>query len=241
MKIMETNNYDPKQDIFYKLFKLVLNVYKVAGSILVVVAFAAIVIGFSPDLLYYVDAQAIQSDNESLVDFGEGISIRPAIDRGYQQLHNKPTPGNFGGAKELPPVDPSLPKETKLIIPRIGVDAIIHTGADGEAELDKGVWMSPNYGTPIAQLPVLMASHRFGGIGWGTDYRNKNSFGRLPELRGGDEIIVIYQQRKFSYKVLKNFNATGYSIDSTKENLVLYTCKYFRSKERIFVTAQSNW
>ncbi len=236
------NNKDPKQDIFYKLYRAVITAYKFAGVVLVTVAFGALVFGSSPDMFYYVDAQAVSADNKSLAQFSSSASkLRPQLARSYK-ISVKATDGkNLASARRLPPIDKNLSSQTRLIIPKIGIDAVLFTGENGEIELDKGVWMAPSFGIPTDALPMLISAHRFGGLSWNQAYRDKNSFRRLPELSAGDEITVIYQQRKFTYRVVNQFTAMGYEINSAAENLVLYTCKYLRSPERIFVTAVNAW
>ncbi len=235
-------NQDPKKDIFYRLYKSVIAAYKIAGVALVAVAFGALVFGSSPDMFYYVDAQAVSADNKSLAQFSNSASrLRPELTRSYKISVKANDSKNLASARRLPPIDKNLSTQTRLIIPKIGIDAFLFTGENGELELDKGVWMAPNFGSPTDALPMLISAHRFGGLSWNQAYRDKNSFRRLPELTAGDEITVIYQQRKFTYRVTNQFTAMGYEINSATENLVLYTCKYLRSPERIFVTAVNAW
>lgn len=136
----------------------------------------------------------------------------------------------------LPELDLSLPETNMIKISKIGVDTIIHEGEDYEEALEKGVWRVNDFGTPEDKSLMILAAHRFGYAIWNDEERKLHSFFNLPSTRVGDEIEVIWNQRKYIYKIYKieeDERITDYSAD-----LILYTCKLYNSPIRIFRYAE---
>jgi len=138
----------------------------------------------------------------------------------------------------LPELDVSLPGGQYLSIPKIGVDAVIWEGpsTEYEAVLRRGVWRVPELPRPIEGTPVILVAHRFGYLEWTNEYRRKNSFFNLPKLVEGDEIEIVWDQRRFKYKVESMVEAE--EIEDYSADLVLYTCKFLISPVRIIVYAE---
>lgn len=135
----------------------------------------------------------------------------------------------------LPPQDPSLPQENRLRIPSIGVDAPIipETVENYENALRQGVWLPPNLGTPdIRGIPMILAAHRFGYIAWSNEFRRQNSFFNLPKVKVGDQIEVIWGQRKYVYEVYQGDEGT--EVTDIGADLILSTCKFLEGPIRIF-------
>jgi sortase (surface protein transpeptidase) len=138
----------------------------------------------------------------------------------------------------LPDSDPTLPEQNYIIIPKIGVDAVIQEGEDSEAALENGPWIVPDYATPesryLEETPrsVIIASHRFGYSSWSEQKRREISFFNLPETKIGDRIIVIWNQREYVYEIVE-VGETTY-VEEYDTDLILYTCRYFNSPVRIF-------
>ncbi len=139
--------------------------------------------------------------------------------------------------------DVSLPEGHYLSIPKIGVDTIIWEGESDNYDkaLKKGVWRvndfaTPDMATPNSGKPVILAAHRFGYIEWTQTYRLKNSFYKLPDLKPGDEVEIVWNQHRYRYKVTKL--EEGDKITDYSSDLILYTCKYLVSPIRIFVYAK---
>lgn len=133
----------------------------------------------------------------------------------------------------LPELDPSLPKENGLIIPKIGVKTEILEGENPEEVIRKGVWRVNNFGSPEDRSrPMILAAHRFGYLAWSNVYRRLNSFYNLPKLRVGDSIEVIWNQRKYEYEIYGE--SEGDVITDYSADLILYTCKLFNSPVRVF-------
>ena len=136
----------------------------------------------------------------------------------------------------LPAYDVSLPDGHWLEIPKIGVDTAIWEAPYEEHEkvFRKGVWRVPDFGTPVdGKRPIILTAHRFGYLEWSNKYRRQNSFFNLPKLKEGDEVEIVWDKRKFKYKVVKveeGEKITNYDVD-----LILYTCKFLVSPIRYFV------
>ena len=138
----------------------------------------------------------------------------------------------------LPDFDPTLPEENGLIIDKIGVRGEIHEGDNWQEILKTGIWRVPNFSTPdnpSPNKPVIIAAHRWGYVDWSASFRKLNSFINLPNLKTDDKIEIIWNQRKYVYKIYStetNTAITDYSAD-----LILYTCQLWNSPTRFFVYA----
>lgn len=157
-------------------------------------------------------------------------------------------------AKELPdrgvidePVsevvkDVSLPEGQYVAIPTLGIDTTVWEASSSAYEdaLRKGVWRVPEFATPAetkekAGLPIILAAHRFGYTSWTQEYREKNSFYNLPEVKVGESVVLTWNQHRYTYKVTKIEEGTA--ITDYESDLILYTCKFLVSPIRIFVYA----
>ncbi len=139
--------------------------------------------------------------------------------------------------------DPSLPDGHYLTIPKIGVDTVIREASTEayEEALRLGVWRvgefaSPDEATAKSGRPIILAAHRFGYLEWTQEYREKNSFYKLPELVAGDEIEIVWNQHRYTYRVTKI--EEGSKIADYTSDLILYTCKFLVSPIRIVVYAE---
>lgn len=141
--------------------------------------------------------------------------------------------------QSLPERDVSLPMGHYLTIPQIGLDTVIWEGPESNYEeiIKKGVWRVPDLSTPDQPgKPVLLVAHRFGYLEWSNEYRTKNSFFNLPKLKTGDEFEIVWDQRRYKYRV--SGIEEGTAIGSYEHDLILYTCKFLVSPVRIFVYAE---
>lgn len=144
----------------------------------------------------------------------------------------------------LPTLDLSLPTKNGLIIDSIGVKSELQEGEDWENLLKKGVWRVPNFATPSENCnlrsencrPIILAAHRWGYLEWSNSFRKLNSFYNLPKLKEGDKIEIIWEQRKYEYKVTST--STGTEIADYSHDLILYTCQLWNSPLRFFVYAE---
>ena len=114
-----------------------------------------------------------------------------------------------------------------------------YDGEDVEAILRTGIWRVPDFGTPPENLqPIILAAHRWGYLEWSASFRKLNSFYHLPQLKVGDTIKVIWEQRQYEYKVYST--ETGTQITDYNAKLILYTCQLWNSPVRFFVYANRN-
>lgn len=135
----------------------------------------------------------------------------------------------------LPEKDLSLPETNSISIKKIGLETNIieETSENYENALMQGVWRVPDFGTPIMRdKPIILVAHRFGYLNWSQDFRIKNSFYNLPKVDVGDQIEIIWDQRKFNYEVYEK--EEGEDISHYSADLILYTCKFLESDLRIF-------
>jgi sortase (surface protein transpeptidase) len=131
-----------------------------------------------------------------------------------------------------------LPTVNKLYIPKIGVSADIQTDEDPNIALDKGPWIVPDYADPESRYlketfrPILIASHRFGYSSWSQEKRNSISFLNLPNTNIGDIVILVWNQREYTFEIFDMDESTF--VRETDADLILYTCMYYNSPLRIF-------
>ncbi len=137
-----------------------------------------------------------------------------------------------------PAFDASLPAGTWIVIPSIGVNTQLLDTMDPNEALNQGAWLVPDFGRPNdSSLPIIAAAHRFGwDWWWQSDFGRKNSFYSLPELKSGDTVEIVFNQRKYVYRVYSDV-IEGTEITDYKADLILYTCKFLNSPERFFVYA----
>lgn len=138
-----------------------------------------------------------------------------------------------------PVFDSKLPRETTIKISEIGVDAVINEATldNYEEALRKGIWRVSDFGTPADKSkPMILAAHRFGYLEWSNLYRRKNSFYNLPKLKTGDQVEIVYKQRKYVYEIYAD--SRGDEITDYSADLILYTCETLNSKVRIFKYAR---
>ncbi len=127
------------------------------------------------------------------------------------------------------------PQENRLLIPEIGVDAVIHEGASEDTLLN-GIWRIPTSSTPDKGSNTVLTAHRFQ---WLT---GANTFYHLDKLKNGDVISVMWQGQKYLYKVSANVEVTAddMSVEASTDTaaLTLYTCKlWWNTDQRIVIVA----
>lgn len=140
----------------------------------------------------------------------------------------------------LPPVDPALAEGHSISISSIGVDAevIDRSFERYEEAIKKGVWRVPDFAIPeeTYKKPMIFVAHRFGYLEWSNQYRRENSFFNLPKVKVGNEIEVVWDRRKYVYRITRV--SEGEEIDDYSSDLILYTCKFLVSPVKIFVYAE---
>lgn len=213
-----------------KKLNTILNTYIGIGFSLWAVAALLILTPIVPQIWYNLVPEASANEVASLtVDLVDDVDAFASLREDYLG-----TKGSLKPAPSLPPLNTSLTKANHLRIDKIGVDAPIQYGEEWESALSKGPWVVPHFGTPPAnESPVIIASHRWGGIGWSSSDRATKSFLKLPDLQVGDKVEIQWAQRIYRYQIyaaVEDSQITDYEAD-----LILYTCKlYVESPIRIF-------
>lgn len=128
-----------------------------------------------------------------------------------------------------PPDEKIINGENRLIIDKIGVNAVIN---EGESEtLALGIWHLPRTSTPDKGGNTVLSAHR-----WKYKPPDPRTFYDLNKLEIGDEIKVIWQGKKYIYKVRDIFEVTPDQVEvlgpSNKSELTLFTCTPLYSTAR---------
>lgn len=119
-------------------------------------------------------------------------------------------------------------KENRLYIPAIGVDEAVVEG-DTEAVLEKGAWhRRPENGNPEKGGNFVLSAHRF-QMGFTPGQTNaKSPFYHIDKLKEGDEILVDYNHKRYSYVVTRKYQVDRYAISiegpSVEAKMTLYSC-----------------
>ncbi|MCB9789850.1 hypothetical protein H6763_01725 [Candidatus Nomurabacteria bacterium] len=212
-----------------KVLNGILSIYTWVGIALLIFGVIVVVLPLAPGIVYSIYPSAYDNELDSLTD---EIHIDPdsidSGDRTDQELV----------VEAFPAQDLALPTTPQLKITKIGVNGTLQQGSNGNDALSKGPWIVPDLGDPMNNyLPTIIASHRWGGIGWSSEQRELLSFNKLPDLVAGDTIQIVWDQRVFEYQVIRVVESTY--IDDYNTDLILYTCKYlWQNPTRIFVYAE---
>jgi sortase A len=137
---------------------------------------------------------------------------------------------------ELTKAPTPLPKDNRIVIPKIGVDAPITEGTSTSA-LDQGMWRRPNSSTPDKGGNTVITGHRV--------LRTKGpiTFYFLNKVALNDEVYIYWKGKEYVYKVfaIKVVNPDQVDIENeTKDSIItLYTCTpAWTSKFRLVVKAK---
>lgn len=214
-------NYDRySKPMFPKLRKKLSKLLLRLSRIILAVSAGVLLIMFLPSIIYKITGST--DDVSKLIkgsysDQNEAV-IKPSEPDPYQPRYNA-----------------SLPSENRLIIRSAGIETAINEASQENFEdaLRIGVWRVNDFGNPFdRKLPTILTAHRYGYLKWSIPYRLKNSFYNLPKLREGDTVEIIWQKRKYIYKVYKE--EKGENISDYSADLILYTCESLNSPVRIF-------
>lgn len=204
-----------------KTLKTVIKVYIALGFLFLTASIVFLSIPIAPYIMYRVKPDLTDTEIDNISRRITEDSIIPVV---VDEDEEKDT---------LPEYDPTLPEEPYLLIPEIKVSSPIGQSSDPEESLENGTWMAPDYGSPEDNsLPIITAAHRFGYVYWDKETRNRVSFFNLPSTGIGDTVEIIWNQRKFEYVIYATDESTY--IKDYEADLILYTCKYFNSPQRIF-------
>lgn len=155
----------------------------------------------------------------------------PALTFAVQSRLSKPIDLHLSAGSSQTSFDTSY---NHLIVPRMKLDERIYDGTS-ESTVHRGVWRRPNLFTPGQGNNTVMVGHRF-------TYSGASVFYHLDTLRPGDDVVVIYNQKVYVYRVDKSRevapNDTTVEVPTTTERLTLYTCTPLGTlKNRLVVTA----
>lgn len=205
-----------------KFLNFVANIKIALGLGLMLLPVAYIIAINTPEVWYRLNPDAVQAEVRSL-------TREPFRDTAITTLANAlliPEPAK----------NASLPTTGTLIIPKIGVNTPLLEGHNEEELLSKGVWKMPGYGSPSRNnQPIVLAAHRWGPITTPAEYRSQHMFINLPNLVEGDKLTIVWEQREYIYQVRKT-EVNQYV--SELADLILITCQYYDSPERILVYAE---
>ncbi|MCL2110065.1 hypothetical protein FWH30_00530 [Microgenomates group bacterium] len=136
----------------------------------------------------------------------------------------------------LPVKNGDLPEGLWLKNTEIGLNAQVYQGAEIDLALERGVVEVPGYGKIGAiGAPVIMAAHKHGMLWWwNSSHGRENSFYYLDQLRVGNQMVVIYDQREWRYEIYNT--EYGERIEDYQADLILYTCRFLVSEQRYFVS-----
>lgn len=219
-----------KQNDKFKGLRRLLRVYSVFGVLLLLLGGLLIISPSLPAIWYSINHGATSDEINSLTTVVEAAESNEP-DTQSDVIVSRDDRFNDNGVM-LPEYDASLTETNTLRINKIGVDAPIIEHPNGETGLEDGVWRTHNWGTPEDPYAMILAAHRFGYVYWSSEFRREQSFYNLPKLEVGDEIEVIWNQRKYTYKVYKSEKST--EITDYEADVILYTCELFNSPVRIF-------
>ena len=195
----------------------------IIGLLLMVLPIGYLIALNTPDIWYRINPNALEDEVRTL-------AAKPFQDTGANiNLTNK----EFTTDTK---VDPSLPAGHYLFISKAGIDTQIFDAPNENEGLAKGVWHMPGYGSPTQNdKPIILAAHRWGDVNLSNDYRSTNLFYNLPRLQAGDMIRITWDQKVYRYQVVSVEQSTyvGHLSD-----LILMTCQFINSPERIIVYAE---
>lgn len=130
--------------------------------------------------------------------------------------------------KEIKLADLPTPtkSENRVIIPKIGVDIKY---APGDDALDKGAqWRFPQRGNPKSGGNFIIAAHRLSIQPTPQATVEKSPFYNIDKLAIGDDIVIDYLGKRYTYTINKIFNVKPDQVEieapSDTPKLTLYSC-----------------
>ncbi len=203
-----------------KNFTKVLKVYEIMGFSFILITLVLIAIPIAPYVWYRLNPDAVGIDEAKI---GKEI-----IEKKDDIKEKEQTP-----ISNIPPFDPNLPEGYFVLVPNVGINSPITASKEYKKALTKGTWIVSDFGTPeLDSLPIILAAHRFGYNSWSIEKRNLISFYNLPKTEPGSRVSIYWNQREYEYEIYDG--NTGTYITDYSADLILYTCKYYNSPERIF-------
>ena len=129
-----------------------------------------------------------------------------------------------------------IPNYNKLVIPKMGVNAMINEGETADT-LVKGIWRMPQGSTPADGGNTVITAHRY-------MYRppDPRTFFLLDKLVPGDTFYIYWEGKRYDYRVreTKIVDPSEISIlyNTPNNQVTLFSCTpLFTSKQRLVVIA----
>lgn len=129
-----------------------------------------------------------------------------------------------------------------IIIAKIGLHVPFYTG--DAAVLERGAWhRQPDRGNPVKGGNFIVSAHRFEMGLTPHQTRARSPFYRIDRLIPGDTIIIVYNQKEYTYAVSRIFSVppqqSGIEAPSDSHKLTLYSCTLGGSADgRVVIEAQ---
>lgn len=151
-----------------------------------------------------------------------------------------PYPTKLAGTPLLPIVPDTkqnvIPRDNRLVIPKIGVDYEIVEGPD-EKTLDRGIWRIPQTSTPDQGSNTVLTGHRFRYLS------GPKTLYLLDQMNVGDIVIVYWQGKEYDYEVVErrivNPDAVEILENTSFPQLIIFTCTpLFSTKQRLVLFAK---
>ena len=119
--------------------------------------------------------------------------------------------------------------ENRLYIPKIDVNVTYKFG--GEEALEQGAWWrQPNNGNPEKGGNFVLSAHRFVMGLTPQQTARKSPFYNIHRLEVGDEIVVDYNSKRYTYTVDKKFAVKPDAVEieepTAEPQLTLYSCTF---------------
>ena len=117
--------------------------------------------------------------------------------------------------------------ENRLYIPKIDVNLPYATGS--ETVMEQGAWWrQPQNGNPKDGGNFVLSAHRFIMGLTPQQTLRKSPFYNIDKLRTGDELVVDYDGKRYTYEISKIFSVTPDAIEienrTNEPQLTLYSC-----------------
>ena len=117
--------------------------------------------------------------------------------------------------------------ENRLYIPKIDVNLPYATGS--ETVMEKGAWWRrPDNGNPADGGNFILSAHRFIMGLTPQQTLRKSPFYNIDKLKTGDELVVDYDGKRYTYEISKIFSVTPDAIEienrTNEPQLTLYSC-----------------
>ena len=117
--------------------------------------------------------------------------------------------------------------ENRLYIPKIDVNLPYATGS--ETVMEQGAWWrQPQNGNPKDGGNFVLSAHRFIMGLTPQQTLRKSPFYNIGKLKTGDELVVDYDGKRYTYEISKIFSVTPDAIEienrTNEPQLTLYSC-----------------